>query len=318
MHTCHLCQKDFKYPYLLLRHLNRKFSCYNSNIGELGSRKDLQKAQNGIVGAQNGIVGAQNGIVEAQNGIVELKCSRCDKIFIKKNNLCRHVESCKGNVLQCSKCGKTFSSRKTRAAHERNVNCSLISRPNAVNNQTINNNNQIINITYVTNNVKQYITYNSDKQSMISTDPNAPSPQLLCYNGFKKEICNKSLQNFNLEQLHEIIKNIMNSAIKNYDKLWRFFFRNIDNKHMQMFMLQKNNNATHANVFNEGNIEMINKNYLYKSLCIFVCKYILDLSFDYVDAISLLKNDQDCKKSFFQIIKEESQTFEYYKNWLCE
>lgn len=193
-----------------------------------------------------------------QNGNYKYKCAKCNKGFDKNWILQRHEKICRGNLLQCPKCAKMFSSRKTRAAHERNVNCSnTLSTTNTVNNQTINNNNQGINITYVTNNVKQYISYNSEKQCLISSDPNAPSPQLLCYNGFKKDIYNKSLQNVNVSQLHEIIQNIISSEIKNYDKLWRFLFRNMDNKNMQMFMLQKNNNATHANVFNDGSIEMV-------------------------------------------------------------
>ena len=228
----------------------------------------------------------------------------------------RHEKTCEGDNLKCEKCGKLFTTKQGIYKHKKNVNCqTTIVHQNNASNHVINN--QTINITYNTiNNVKQYISYNHEKQSLISNDPHAPSSQLLCYNGLKNEICKKSLEHINVSQFLDILQNIVDSENKNYDKLWRFLFRNIDNKNMQMFMLQKNNNATHANVFNEGNIEMINKNYLYKSLSVFVCKYILDLSFDYADIISLLKNDQQCKKSFFQIIKEESETFDYYKRWL--
>ena len=142
MNTCHLCQKEFKYPYLLLRHLNRKFTCYNSNVSALMSQRVQQNVintgQNGYDGGQNGYDTGQNGYDSGQNGYdggqngydggqngnnCGFKCTKCDKTFKKNWILKRHEGICRGNLLQCSKCGKMFSSRRTRSAHERNVKC---------------------------------------------------------------------------------------------------------------------------------------------------------------------------------------------------
>ena len=100
--------------------------------------------------------------------------------------------------------------------------------------------------------------------------------------------------------------------------LWKLFFRNIEHTELQLMMLHKNNNTTHANIFRKGTIESINKNFLYKQISSYIAQYILRIDFDYLDIVNLIKDDPDCKTSFFDVIKQDSTTFDYYKKWLCD
>ena len=80
-----------------------------------------------------------------------------------------------------------------------------------------------------------------------------------------------------------------------------------------MFTLGKNNNTTHAHVFNNGNIEKMNKSLLFDNVCKYIGQYLLHTSMDNIDVIGMLATDQCSRKSFLEITKENSGIFEYYK-----
>ena len=252
----------------------------------------------------------QNGGPITQNRGGDLNCSKCGKLFSRQFNKQRHEEVCNGNKLQCSICLKRFSTPHCRAKHERTISCKP---PVAINNITYNIINNY-NITNNDNSIKQ-ITYNEQKRCLESNDPTAPAPALLCLDGFRIDSYKNSL-NVDQSQLQIILDKLKKLQNKDYDSLWRFFFRNIDNKQMQMCMLQKNNNATHASIFNKGTLETMNKNMLYQTISSCISSYIIHIDMDYIDIVQAIKDESECKRSFFHIIKDESDIFDYYKKWL--
>lgn len=54
----------------------------------------------------------------------DLVCSKCNKVFSRKDVLKKHEQSCNGfHVLQCKICLKIFSTRKGKWNHKMNVKC---------------------------------------------------------------------------------------------------------------------------------------------------------------------------------------------------
>lgn len=80
-----------------------------------------------------------------------------------------------------------------------------------------------------------------------------------------------------------------------------------------MFTLGKNNNTTHAQVFNNGNIEKIDKLQLFDNVCKYIGQYLLTLSIDNIDVIGMLSTEQVSRNAFMEILKNRSDIFSYYK-----
>lgn len=278
-YKCNDCGKIFPYNSKLLEHKNRKFPCVKN------AQKWTQNAQKGT-----------------------LECAKCQKSFNRAFCLKRHEKTCNGIKEQCPKCLQIFENARSRAKHERMVNC-------------VKDKTEIQNTTIINNNCSTYniniISYNHEYQQLETCEEDAPSKYLLCYEGFKNNAFKKDglLPSC---KLIEIVNNILNNNAKDYDTLWKLFFRNIEHKELQLMMLHKNNNTTHANIFRKGTIESINKNFLYKQISSYIAQYILKIDFDYLDIVNLIKDDPDCKTSFFDVIKQDSTTFDYYKKWLCD
>ena len=72
MHSCDDCGKAFKYPYLLLRHLQRKTTCISVNSKVPKSNNNLQIDNKNI-----------------------LKCDTCEKIFKNKQAKYYHKKNVK-------------------------------------------------------------------------------------------------------------------------------------------------------------------------------------------------------------------------------
>ena len=262
-------------------------------------------------------------------------CNKCNNVFTKYY-LKIHEKKCKGNKLQCKTCLKIFDTCRARYMHERLINCNPVNTIQSVNhvsqhitkNYVINNyiTNNTNNIDMSKNNVdfsnNTKISYNENTGYLETNDPNAPNKLMMCYNTFKHACANSEdkLPQIDNRKLLEISKNILINKVKNYDTFWSFLFRNMDNKSMHMFMLSRNNNATHAKCFNKGDIQSIHKLVLYKTLATYVSHYIL-LQIDFeigASIVSLLSDDPNSKNSFFNVIKENSETFNYFKNWINE
>ena len=89
-----------------------------------------------------------------------LSCSKCSKVFARKDSMMRHEQTCDGSqTLQCNVCLKIFSSYAGKSCHKKRVNCTppldLLTSPIIINNNDnrIMNSNNIIN--NITNNIQQ-------------------------------------------------------------------------------------------------------------------------------------------------------------------
>lgn len=334
MNICDICGKDFIYPSKLIRHLHRKIKCSpieenysnNQNVNVLTQNVNF-KNQN--VNCKNQNV---NGVLQNVNDFshnVNVKrfyiCYKCDKELSSENSLKRHLKNCQGcKSLQCHICSKVFTTRQGKSQHLKNVQCkpilrnidySILQKENeklkkeiellksTKNTTTINNTKNTINYN---------IIYNPDTKSLTTNDPNAPCQELLCFNGFKLEASKADIKDIDILKLQVHIDNIRNN--KDFLSFYNFFFRSMDNPRLQMFILGKNNNATHAQVFNNGNIEKMDKSQLFDNVSKYIGQYLLNVSTDNIDVINILINDQRSKSAFVEVLKDNSGIFDYYKN----
>lgn len=340
MSICDLCGKEFKFPYLLVRHLNRVTSCSPNKLSiknvkieekfEDTKEKVYENGKNDYNKEKK--VYGENENVNNSNNI--FKCERCEKVLKTKQGMKNHSKICKGvHILQCPTCLKSFADRRSKSHHIKNVKCSppvekvdqckqdleeenrLLRKENAIlkatsrgsltNNTTNNTTNNINNIT---NNY--IIKYNPETRCLTSNDPNAPFPELLCLNGFKHEAAKSKLKDIDQDVLQKHIDNVRLSD--NYYALYSFFFRNVDNRRLHMFNMGKSSNSTHAQVFNNGSLEKIHKTTLFDSISKYIGQYLLNLSVDNLDVINKVLTDQKSKDAFIEVMRDKSHTFNYF------
>lgn len=163
------------------------------------------------------------------------------------------------------------------------------------------------------NNVTNYIIkYNPETRCIVSNDPNAPFPELLCLNGFKYEAAKSKLKDIDQDTLQKHIDNVR--RVDDYYSLYTFFFRNVDNRRLHMFNLGKNNNTTHAQVFNNGSLEKMEKSKLFDNVSKYIGQYLLKMSIDNLDIINKVLTDPKSKAAFMEVTRDHSHTFKYYKD----
>ena len=338
MSSCELCGKEFKFPYLLIRHLNRVTSCAPNKLC-VESGKAVEKTIENCQDVQENKQFVQENCQDVQEKCQkvhqkEFKCEKCEKVLSCKRNLERHMKTCSGvGSLQCPICKISFNTRQSKCYHMKKNNCSppaekvdleeenrllkkeiLILKATSkgsltTNNTTNNNNNTTNNINNITNNY--IIKYNPETRCITSNDPNAPVPELLCLNGFKHEAAKSKLKDIDRDQLQKHIDNVRLSD--NYYALYTFFFRNVDNQRLHMFNMGKSSNSTHAHVFNNGSLEKIHKSTLFESISKYIGQYLLNMSVDNLDVINKVLTDQKSKDAFIEVMRDKSHTFNYYR-----
>ena len=298
MNSCDDCGKVFKYPYILLRHLNRKIPCSsNKNLENNENVSSLTSSQNENVSS---LTSSQNDKVSSL-GTSEHICNICNKHFKFRQGLFKHKKfiKCiqKKSILELE---DEIESLRNELLHSKTVFT------------TINNNNaKTINSTINKNHITYNIIYNPETRCLTTDDPNAPSSELLCFNGFKLEAARTKLKDIDQDILQRLITNVREH--KDFISFYTFFFRNIDNKRMHMFTLGKNNNTTHAHVFNNGNIEKIDKLQLFDNVCKYIGQYLLNKSIENTDVIHMLTSEQASKNAFVEVMRDNSNIFDYFK-----
>ena len=351
MTSCDICGKDFQFASKLLRHLNRITRCTPNKVSGKNVEKPekveekVNKNQEKVNNFQEKVNTSQEKVNTIQEKVntndkkvnkntKKFSCDECEKSFTSKQSLQYHSNICKGaHSLECPVCFKIFSNKVTKCRHMKRKNCSppekdqnkpdleeeilalkkeisilKSTRGNTTNNVT-NNNGTTNNITNYT--IKYQVKYNQETKCLTTEDPKAPFPELLCFNGFKLEAARSKLKNIDQEQLQEHIDNVRRN--KDYYNLFSFFFRNVDNRRLHMFTMGKNNNATHAHVFNNGSLEKIEKSQLFENVSKYIGQYLLNMSIDNIDVINMVLSDQASKNAFIEVTKDNSQTFDYYK-----
>ena len=128
MSSCDICGKEFKFPYLLLRHLNRVTSCSPNKFSiENGKvvRKTIENPQNVNQNSHQVNEESQKVTTNVNYATKIFKCDKCEKILKSKLGLKRHEKICKGvSSLQCPTCFKSFSDKTSKYKHIKNVKCS--------------------------------------------------------------------------------------------------------------------------------------------------------------------------------------------------
>ena len=334
MSICELCGKDFIFASKLLRHLNKKYPCSPNKV--LVNDENIQekvKDNEEIVKSSEEKVKDNEEIVKQTKEKVKqvfkkFECEKCEKTFTSKQSLNYHLNICTGvSSLQCPVCKISFNNRQLKRYHIKNVKCSppeekldmakellalkkelAIVKAERGNTNNITNNNNTINNNYT---IKYELKYNPETRCLTTEDPDAPFPELLCFNGFKQEAARSRLKNIDQEQLQEHINNVR--IRKDFYSLYTFFFRNVDNRRLQMFNLGKNNNNTHAQVFNNGAIEKVEKSQLFENVCRYIGQYLLNMSIENADVITMLTTEQASKAAFLEVTKDKSHMFEFFK-----
>ena len=116
MSSCELCGKEFKFPYLLLRHLNKKYPCSSNKF----SVENCEKVKKNCLEIKENCQDIKNHCQE----IKRFECTRCKKVLKSKRSLKYHSKICNGvNSLTCPTCLKVFSSCPSKNQHIKNVKC---------------------------------------------------------------------------------------------------------------------------------------------------------------------------------------------------
>ena len=151
----------------LRRHMNRKNPCYNkikvTTCNSEVTQNVIQPPQNVIQTSQNVHAVPQNVIQPPQNVIQNvdaLSCSKCNKVFSRKDSLQRHESICDGyDRKQCKICLRMFATRRGKWYHTHHVKCSPpvsseLPQQQVINNNTTTttNNNNINHSVNITNN----------------------------------------------------------------------------------------------------------------------------------------------------------------------
>jgi uncharacterized C2H2 Zn-finger protein len=140
MISCSKCSKNFAYNYLLEKHMNRKKSCSpldiknddNNDCIKTIEQKNIDKQTKNIEKQINDldkqiIILNKNIItIEEQielylkNSLQMLKCEKCNKIFIKKYNIIRHINKNCDHIKELNENKDKLSNDKNKLIDDKN------------------------------------------------------------------------------------------------------------------------------------------------------------------------------------------------------
>ena len=139
LYKCNHCNYATKRRCDLIRHENRKTPCYKKievpvcnlevprNVS--GESQNVSGESQNVSGEPQNVSGeSQNVSGEPQNVSSKPKsfnCTKCNKIFDRKDNLIRHESKCDGyDKRQCKICLRMFTTRQAKYNHLKYVKCS--------------------------------------------------------------------------------------------------------------------------------------------------------------------------------------------------
>ena len=122
MSSCELCGKEFKFPYLLLRHLNKKYPCSSNKFSLETYKMDKEISRNDKEVSKNDKETLKS---DKDVKVKKFECQKCEKKYVRKKEYSRHILNCTGlKSSQCPTCEKFFSSKQSKYQHIKNVKCS--------------------------------------------------------------------------------------------------------------------------------------------------------------------------------------------------
>lgn len=172
-YLCKICQKTFKYDYLLVRHMNKKITC----------DKKLLIKNNDIIKNINNELDLQIKILDDKINDIYNKslenlhiCNFCNKEFKLKGNLKRHMDN------YCVEKRKIVEEKNILLLEKKiNQNFMETNKKYFINN---NQNNNINNNDTITNNINADITNNNNNTINVNFNINSDNIKL---NSFGKE-----------------------------------------------------------------------------------------------------------------------------------
>lgn len=134
MINCDHCNKSFKYPCFLEKHLSRKIPCFMKSPTENMILNDKSKSTTNeavvCLKVEDMVCIDEEKVCEKEEVCQKVRkknhaCTTCDKTFYNKSALEKHIPKCNGGIdtLQCPVCLKWFSHRNAKYAHDKNVKC---------------------------------------------------------------------------------------------------------------------------------------------------------------------------------------------------
>ena len=148
LYKCIKCSYTTNRLQNLERHYNRKYPCSRveklntCNIEDTQNNNVITQNNNVITQNNDGITQNNDGITQNNDGITQnnyeniekhilqdrkhISCSKCNKMFTRKDSMRRHEKKCEGIVdpRQCKTCLKVFTTTQGRWQHNKNVKCS--------------------------------------------------------------------------------------------------------------------------------------------------------------------------------------------------
>ena len=277
MTSCDDCGKDFNFPYLLLRHLNRKYPCNPS--------KNICRKVNDSKCSTNDKV---NDKVNDKH-----KCERCGKSFKSKQGKYQHKKN-----VECSPKVNEVEELKKEIKELKNMITTTGQTTNN-NNTTINNYAPVYNVTYI-----------KEKGSMICDNMELDQNEMLCIEGFQRETClNFKLKDMDYEKLDIVTMNLIDHEA--YDPFFKFIFRDDNNRRLHFMNLGKNVGATACKSFSKGKIEQIEKQQLFDRVMGYLACLLTVTNHKYHMVNELLFTKKS-KRSFENTLREPSEHFELF------
>jgi hypothetical protein len=237
----------------------------------------------------------------------------CGKHFTTKSSLIRHKRNgCKGNILECKNCRKIFKTPHSRWKHEQYVECERYVSPE----ERIKELEERLKIvegqkqqpqTMIQNNYNNTynITYSKNTGVLTCDNPELEQSEMLCIEGFKRESYYGKV-NIDMEILKVVTMGVINDG--EYDKFFKFIFRDDTNRRLHFMSLGKNVGATHCDTFERGKIEKIEKEDLFNRVMGYLTCWLsgIDSRYSLMSNLLFTKRSKAC---FENTLREPSEHF---------
>lgn len=120
MYECEHCGYNTTRKLNFTRHTNRKFSCYDTKLGNQNVKDQVKQNSS----HEETEVANEETRVANNNKATDYKCDKCNKLFISKLGYSKHVKKCNGvDSLTCSICFKKFENKDQKYKHKKRGKC---------------------------------------------------------------------------------------------------------------------------------------------------------------------------------------------------
>lgn len=345
MVQCHVCGKDFKWPYLLIKHMNRKFPCTSENVifqsdkkyenlcessQKLNHMDPLLKKKSDFLNHMDPVSQKKSDFENIVNHMDPvLKCKYCHRIFSTKSSVKRHEElrcNLKDDIIRdyeiqlnkvvnldascktCRFCNKMFTSHKHLSRHTKGCKEKELYKlqlKSELDLKTVNKQTT----SYITNNVNvtHVNNYTINNNFMTVQNDDGTLLQLVGYSRFLEAIIRDNSE-FSREKLEYAAKQLDETG--DTTEFFKYFSRN-DNAPQLQFLQITNHKAPHLKVIDKGKVVEKLKPEVYKKLSSDVLTtYMLKAP---ACKIQFNPNEKESMQSFYLANKEPSETFEKFE-----